>query len=142
VQGDNRAVLRVDSWTNLPRGALRDSCVVTLKLGGGPDESDAIIIFYHSVRIVSMKTFYHGLVIADFDRMPFGCSVWPSFWLVGPKWPNNGEIDIVEGVNNKQTLVNSFFFLPSSFYVQFQESIHVPHRHESKVQYSKKSAYC
>jgi hypothetical protein len=28
VQGDNRAVLRVDSWTNLPLGAPRNSCVV------------------------------------------------------------------------------------------------------------------
>jgi len=120
VQGDNRAVLRVDSWTNLPLGAPRNS-----------------------IRIVSTKTFYHGLVIADFARMPFGCSVWPSFWLVGPKWPNNGEIDVVEGVNNKQTLDNSNFFpLPSSLHVRFQESIHLPHRRESKVQYSKKSAYC
>ena len=76
------------------------------KVGGGLDESDAIIIFYHSVRITSVKTFYHGLVIADFDRMPFGCSVWPAFWTVGPNWPNNGEVDIVEGVNNKQMLVN------------------------------------
>ena len=32
VQGNNRAVLRVDSWTNLPLGARRDSCVVFLKL--------------------------------------------------------------------------------------------------------------
>jgi hypothetical protein len=83
------------------------------QVGGGPDESDAIVIFYYSIRIVSTKTFYHGLVIADFDRMPFGCSVWPSFWTVGPSWPHNGEIDIVEGVNNKQTLVISYFFSPS-----------------------------
>lgn len=73
--------------------------------------SSSFSIIY-SVRIVSTKTFYHGLVIADFDRMPFGCSVWPSFWTVGPKWPYGGEIDIVEGVNNKQTLVNSYFFPP------------------------------
>jgi hypothetical protein len=79
------------------------------KVGDGPDESDAIIIFYHSVRVTSMKTFFHGLVIADFDHMPFGCSVWPAFWTVGPEWPSHGEIDIVEGVNNKQTLVKSYF---------------------------------
>jgi hypothetical protein len=28
VQGDNKTVLRVDSWTDLPPGALRNSCVV------------------------------------------------------------------------------------------------------------------
>jgi len=28
VQGDNKAVLRVDSWTDLPLGAPRNSCVV------------------------------------------------------------------------------------------------------------------
>lgn len=36
VRGDNRAVLRVDSWTNLPHGAPRNSCVVSLKLAEVP----------------------------------------------------------------------------------------------------------
>ena len=81
----------------------------SLKLAEVPTSPDAIIIFYYSIRIVSMKTFYHGLVIADFDGMPFGCSVWPSLWSVGPNWPHDGEIDIVEGVNNKKMLVNPYF---------------------------------
>ena len=23
-----------------------------------------------------------------------GCGTWPAFWLVGPNWPNGGEIDV------------------------------------------------
>ncbi len=47
VQGDNKTVLRVDSSTNLPLGVPRNSCVVPFinRLGGRPDESDAIINF-------------------------------------------------------------------------------------------------
>ncbi|KAK4897057.1 hypothetical protein LTR49_028056 [Elasticomyces elasticus] len=55
-----------------------------------------------SVRITSNKSYDSGLVIVDIDHMPGGiCGTWPAFWMVGPDWPNQGEIDIIEGVNEQ-----------------------------------------
>jgi len=57
-----------------------------------------------SVRVSSTQTFQHALVIADIVHMPGGvCGTWPAFWMLGADWPNNGEIDIVEGVNDQLT---------------------------------------
>ncbi|CAO3689314.1 unnamed protein product [Rhizopus stolonifer] len=57
-----------------------------------------------SVRI-SSKTAYSdsALVILDLEHMPVGCGTWPAFWMYGPDWPNNGEIDIIENVNEATT---------------------------------------
>nr|OQO27559.1 hypothetical protein B0A51_04472 [Rachicladosporium sp. CCFEE 5018] len=55
-----------------------------------------------SVRITSNKSYNSGLVILDLEHMPGGiCGTWPAFWMVGPDWPSNGEIDIIEGVNDQ-----------------------------------------
>ncbi|KDN47787.1 hypothetical protein RSAG8_03207, partial [Rhizoctonia solani AG-8 WAC10335] len=35
--------------------------------------------------------------------MPHGCGVWPAWWTVGPSWPTNGEIDILEGVHDQES---------------------------------------
>ncbi|RMZ90832.1 hypothetical protein DV736_g1915, partial [Chaetothyriales sp. CBS 134916] len=57
-----------------------------------------------AVRVSSRQSFQHALVIADIAHMPGGiCGTWPAFWMVGPDWPTNGEIDIVEGVNDQTT---------------------------------------
>ncbi|TFY74225.1 hypothetical protein EWM64_g9787 [Hericium alpestre] len=80
VQPDNVFILAVDNKTQLSSGQNRKS-----------------------TRISSVKTYDSGLFIADFWAMPAGCSVWPAWWTVGPDWPLNGEIDIIEGVNNMGT---------------------------------------
>ncbi|QSZ36643.1 hypothetical protein DSL72_006524 [Monilinia vaccinii-corymbosi] len=55
-----------------------------------------------SVRISSQKSWTHGLFLADISHMPGGiCGTWPAFWLLGPDWPNHGEIDVIEGVNQQ-----------------------------------------
>ncbi|TWU76808.1 hypothetical protein ED733_005579 [Metarhizium rileyi] len=53
-----------------------------------------------SVRVTSKKSFTHGLFVADIAHMPGNiCGTWPAFWMLGPGWPESGEIDILEGVN-------------------------------------------
>jgi len=52
-----------------------------------------------SVRVTSKTDWAYGLFIIDATHMPTGCGTWPAWWLVGPNWPNSGEIDIIEGVN-------------------------------------------
>ena len=63
-----------------------------------------------SVRVQSEDTFsindfgsaHTMLFAADIAHAPTGCAVWPAFWLLGPKWPDSGEIDILEGVNGQE----------------------------------------
>lgn len=57
-----------------------------------------------SVRLTSTATYTTGLVILDIAHMPgSACGSWPAFWMYGPDWPDDGEIDIIEGVNLQTT---------------------------------------
>ena len=75
----DKATMRVDT-TDLEQGANRPS-----------------------VRLESTSTYGPGhLFVADIKRMPVGCSVWPAWWSYGEvDYPANGEIDVLEGVNNQ-----------------------------------------
>lgn len=62
-----------------------------------------------SVRLESKDAWSKGLLVADIRHMPAStCGSWPAYWLVGCdaatngaiSWPEAGEIDIVEGVND------------------------------------------
>ena len=81
--------------------------------GSLPNQQDAIYLGVDhaspapsgrpSVRVSSNKAYQHGLFAADIAHMPGGiCGVWPAFWLLGSgTWPQTGEIDIIEGVNDQ-----------------------------------------
>ncbi|KAJ7669535.1 laminarinase [Mycena polygramma] len=55
----------------------------------------------NSVRLQSNKQYMTAVTIFDVQHMPQGCGTWPALWTVGPNWPNGGEIDILEGVNDQ-----------------------------------------
>ncbi|KIM46776.1 glycoside hydrolase family 16 protein [Hebeloma cylindrosporum] len=62
----------------------------------------------NSVRLLSKKRYTTSVMIFNIRHMPQGCGTWPAVWTVGDDWPHQGEIDILEGVNdygpNKVTL--------------------------------------
>ncbi|KAK5135166.1 Flap-structured DNA-binding and RNA-binding protein [Meristemomyces frigidus] len=68
----------------------------------GVDHTNNVTNGRPSVRLTSAATFSEGaLIIADVLHMPLGiCGTWGAFWTVGPNWPSQGEIDILEGVND------------------------------------------
>ncbi|THU89496.1 glycoside hydrolase family 16 protein [Dendrothele bispora CBS 962.96] len=73
----NRAIIKVDNTSTVPFNEKRNT-----------------------VRIASKDRFEVGsLWIADMYHVPFGCSVWPAWWSQAPGWPDGGEIDTFEGVN-------------------------------------------
>ena len=59
-----------------------------------------------SIRISTNQTWSNGaLWTADIRHMPMGiCGTWPAYWLLGTgaAWPDNGEVDVIEGVNDAQ----------------------------------------
>ncbi|KZV88203.1 hypothetical protein EXIGLDRAFT_651429 [Exidia glandulosa HHB12029] len=78
INGQGQAVMRVDKTTYLQPGQPRKS-----------------------VRLHSKNRYGNSLIVLDLAAMPHGCSVWPAYWMMSgaQQWPNGGEIDILEGVN-------------------------------------------
>ncbi|KAI0092215.1 concanavalin A-like lectin/glucanase domain-containing protein [Irpex rosettiformis] len=77
VNSAGRAIIKVDNTSFVPYNQKRNS-----------------------VRIGSKDYYTFGSVwVFDIAHIPYGCSVWPSVWSSAFIWPDQGEIDIVEGIN-------------------------------------------
>lgn len=57
----------------------------------------------NSVRIQSNKQWTTAVMVFNMRHMPQGCGTWPAVWTLGTNaaWPTQGEIDILEGVNDQ-----------------------------------------
>ncbi|THY09878.1 hypothetical protein D6D03_00047 [Aureobasidium pullulans] len=96
VQYVNETVANRNGYTTTDDDSITISVDTTNKWPrGGPGRP--------AVRLISDNTYTHGLFVLDLNHMPFGCGTWPAFWLLGPDWPRNGEIDIIEGVHTSTT---------------------------------------
>ncbi|CAE6445920.1 unnamed protein product [Rhizoctonia solani] len=67
-----------------------------------------------SIRIASKQHYEDSVVILDLTHMPTGCGTWPAFWTVttSGKWPQGGEIDIIEGINKRSYNLASLHTTP------------------------------
>jgi len=60
----------------------------------------------YSVRLTSKSAWDTGLFLFDIYHTPYGCTLWPAIWTTSADlaiWPEAGEIDIMEAVNNATT---------------------------------------
>ncbi|KAJ9092104.1 hypothetical protein QFC21_006970 [Naganishia friedmannii] len=81
VNDQGKAILKVDNSTEVPYNEKRES-----------------------VKLYSKNYYRPGTVwVFDATHVPVGCSVWPALFTQGTNWPEHGEIDIFEVVNNDQT---------------------------------------
>ncbi|KAF9528061.1 glycoside hydrolase family 16 protein [Crepidotus variabilis] len=84
---------------------LNDAGNAVIKVDDQTTIMPDVLVHRDSIRLTSLHSYGVGsLILIDAVHIPYGCSVWPSFWTYGieEEWPNAGEIDIIEGINGMQ----------------------------------------
>ena len=150
-------VVGPDFWVNEEQQAYIDSpeTIRFLAKGSAEGASDGVLVLqpkfrqgfetptgrkadFVSGRITSKDKFdfTYGRAVARI-RMPAATGVWPAFWLLGNgRWPETGEIDIMEyvgepdwtgvalhgtGYSGETPLVNKHFFEPGTDVTDWHE---------------------
>ena len=80
-------------------------CSATVSVRGG--KASSLANFYASARLNSegLRQFQYGRIAARV-KLPYAQGIWPAFWMLGDDfdsvgWPECGEIDIMEHINNQ-----------------------------------------
>ena len=80
---------------------------------------------YTSARMITKGkfSFTYGTVEARI-ALPMGKGIWPAFWLLGENiddvsWPNCGEIDIIESVNDESVVYGTNHWSSEGSYAQY-----------------------
>lgn len=80
---------------------------------------------YTSARMITKGkfSFTYGTVEARI-ALPMGKGIWPAFWLLGENiddisWPNCGEIDIIESVNEESIVYGTNHWSSEGSYAQY-----------------------
>lgn len=150
-------VIGPDFWVNEEQQAYIDSpeTIRFLPAGSVKGASDGVLVlqpqFRRGFRTPTGRTadfvsgrittkgkfdFTYGRAVARI-RMPAAAGVWPAFWLLGNgRWPETGEIDIMEyvgerdwtgvalhgtGYSGETPLVNKYFFEPGTDVTDWHE---------------------
>ncbi|GAW19030.1 hypothetical protein ANO14919_085140 [Xylariales sp. No.14919] len=80
--------------------ASESTAVLKVDTSVGPGSEPDASTGRFSVRLESKRQYDNGLFIFDVKHTPFGCGTWPALWLSDQNnWPDNGEIDVMEAVN-------------------------------------------
>ncbi|KAI0065071.1 2 beta-glucan [Artomyces pyxidatus] len=67
----------------------------------------------NSFRIQSNKQYNTHVSVYNIAHMPQGCGTWPAVWETGEPWPTEGEVDILEGVNDESPNASTLHTSPN-----------------------------
>ena len=80
--------------------ASQSSALLKVDTSVGPGSTPDASTGRFSVRVESKRQYNSGLFVFDVKHTPYGCGTWPALWMSDRwSWPRNGEIDVMEAVN-------------------------------------------